>query len=418
MSRRYVGSLAGVAVLLLAGGLLLRSRLYPTPVDTAPPSEASSLRQLSQEGQLRRTAEYLAGQVAAMATNVQYVPATGASGLWWTPDTLLSSTRARAIVPITRGPAPAGATLSADSVRRAVVFAPDSTDVGWIVLAGRDSGGEVISAQFVAGGRATTTCGGASIQRYVLGAPLDGSLAGAGVFRLDGSVLGLALWCDGELVAVPTWEVRRLLGERRAPPIESPLGFRLATASPLVRSFVGSDTALLVTFVRAGSAAADGGLEAGDVLLAIHGEAATAALARLTAGSPTPTDSPETDSLVIVRRREGDVATLTLRPSAEDTAGPGLGVVLARSAAPQGVPVARIRSGSPAARAGVRPGDRLVRVGSSPVTSAATADRLLAAAGGDERPTLVVVAREDGEHALLVTANVSAAAADSAAADR
>ena len=164
VSRRYIGSLAGVAVLLLAGGLLLRSRLYPTPVDTAPPSEASSLRQLSQEGQLRRTAEYVAEQVAAMATNVQYVPATGASGLWWTPDTLLSSMPARTIVPITRGPAPGGGTLPADSVRRAIVIASDSTDVGWIVVAGRDSAGQVISAQFLAGGRATTTCGSSSFR--------------------------------------------------------------------------------------------------------------------------------------------------------------------------------------------------------------------------------------------------------------
>ena len=418
VSRRYIGSLAGVAVLLLAGGLLLRSRLYPTPVDTAPPSEASSLRQLSQEGQLRRTAEYVAEQVAAMATNVQYVPATGASGLWWTPDTLLSSMPARTIVPITRGPAPGGGTLPADSVRRAIVIASDSTDVGWIVVAGRDSAGQVISAQFLAGGRATTTCDGARIQRYVLGAPLDGSLAGAGVFRLDGSVLGLAVWCDGELVALPAREIRRLLVERRAPPIESALGFRVAPASPLVSSFVGSDTGLLVTFVRAGSVAAGGGLEAGDVVLAIDGEAATAAIGRLTAGPSTPTDSLETDSLVIVRRRAGDVATVTLHPAALDAGDQAFGVELATMAAPRGVPIARVRSESLAARAGVRPGDRLVRVGSTVVTSAATADRLLAAAGEDERPTLVVVAREDGEHALLVTAEAPAAAADSAAADR
>ena len=407
VSRRYVGTLAGVAVLVLAGGLLLRSRLYPTPVETDPPSEASSLRQLSQEGQLRRTAAYVAERVAAMATNVQYVPATGASGLWWTPDTLLSSTLARAIVPITRPPSLAGETQRADSIRRGIVIAPDSTDVGWIVLAGRDSGGGVISAQFLAGGRAAITCDGASIERYVLGAPLDGSLAGAGVFRLDGTVLGLAVWCDGELVAVPARQIRRLLVERSAIPVESALGFRVAAASPLVRSFVGSDTALLVTFVRAGSVADDGGLEAGDVLLAIDGGAATASTERLSAGPSAPTDS-----MVILRRREGGVATVTLRPAPEDVDGAAFGVELATSVVPRGVPVARIRSGSPAARAGLRPGDRLVRVESTAVTSAEAAERLLAAAGGGGRATLVVVTREDGEHALLVTAEAPVGAAD------
>jgi hypothetical protein len=411
VSRRYVGSLAVVAVLVLTGGLLLRSRLYSTPIETAPPSEASTLRQLSQEAQLRRTAAYVAGQVEAMGANVQYVPATGASGLWWTPDTLLSSSRTRSIVPITRAELSAEGGEPVDSARRGIVVAPDSTDVGWIVLAGRDSGGAVISAQFLASGRATTTCDGARVQRYVLGAPLDGSLAGAGVFRLDGSVLGLAAWCDGTLVAVPVHEVRRLLAERRGPALESGLGFTVAPASPLVRSFVGSDTALLVTFVRAGSVADDAGLEAGDVVVAVDGRAATTE--RLAAAPATPTDS-----LVLVRRRERGVATVILRSAADSARGQSFGVELATSAASRGVPVARIRSGSPAARAGLRMGDRLVRVGSTDVASAAAAERLLATAGGDPRPTLVVVARDDGEHALLVAAQLPVAATDSAPARR
>jgi S1-C subfamily serine protease len=412
VSRRYVGSLAVVAVLVLTGGLLLRSRLYPTPIETAPPSEASTLRQLSQEAQLRRTAAYVAGQVEAMAAGVQYVPATGASGLWWTPDTLLSSSRGRSIVPITRAELSADEGQPVDSARRGIVIAADSTNVGWIVLAGRDSGGAVISAQFLASGRATTTCDGTRIQRYVLGAPLEGSLAGAGVFRLDGTVLGLAAWCDGALVAVPADEVRRLLAERRDPPLESRLGFRVASASPLVRSFVGSDTALLVTFVRAGSVADDAGLEAGDVLVTVDGRAAAAATERLAAAPAAPTDS-----LVLVRRRERGVATVTLRPATDSVRGEAFGVELAAPVASQGVPLARIRSGSPAARAGLRAGDRLVRVGSADVTTAA-ADRLLATAGGDEGPTLVVVARDDGEHALLVAADAPTAAVDSAPAIR
>ena len=411
VSRRYVGSLAVVAVLVLTGGLLLRSRLYPTPIETAPPSEASTLQQLSQEAQLRRTAAYVAGQVQAMAANVQYVPATGASGLWWTPDTLLSSSRTRSIVPITRAELSAEGAEPVDSARRGIVVAPDSTDAGRIVLAGRDSGGAVISAQFLASGRATTTCDGARVQRYVLGAPLDGSLAGAGVFRLDGSVLGLAVWCDGALVAVPAHEVRRLLAERRDSTLESGLGFGVASASPLVRSFVGSDTALLVTFVGAGSAADDAGLEAGDVIVAVDGRAATAAAERITAAPATPTDS-----LVLVRRRERGVATVVLRSAADSVSSQTFGVELRTPAASRGVPVARIRSGSPAARAGLRAGDRLVRVGSTDVTSSSAAGALLATAGGDAAPTLVVVAREDGEHALLVAAQAPAAAADSASA--
>ena len=408
VSRRYVGTLAVVAVLLLTAGLLLRSRLYPHPVETAPPSEAATLRQLSQEGQLRRSAAYLAQQARTVAANVEYVPATGASGVWWSPDTLLSSTRARTIVPITRAEASADPAQRADSMRRDLVIAPDSTYVGWVALVGKDPRGEVISAQLLAGGRSTVTCDGATIERYVLGAALDASFAGAGVFRLDGTALGLVVWCGAQLAAVPAHEVRRLLAASAERAIESSFGFRVAPASPQARAFVGSDTALLVSFVRAGSTADDAGLDAGDVLLAIDGRAATSAVERISGELATATDS-----LVLARRRERGAATVVLRSEADSVAGRPFGAELATSAAPSGVPVARIRSGSPAARAGLRVGDRLLRVGATAVTSAAEADRLLAAAGRDGPPTLVVVAREDGELALLVTTQVSAGATDS-----
>ena len=412
MSRRYAATLAVVAIVILTAGLLLRSQLYSTPVETAPPSEASTLRQLSQEAQLRRSATFVAEQVTALAPSTEYVAATGASGIWWTRDTLLSSTRAQPIVAIARQAMPAVRAQREDTTRRAVSFAGDSTRRGWVVVVGRDASGEVISAQYLAGGRTTATCAGASVQRYVMGAPLDERFAGAGVFAVDGGVVGLAVWCGDDVIALPAPEVRRVLAEPRDTVLESALGFRVAAPGPRVRSFVGSDSASLVTFVRRGSAAHDAGLRAGDVLVSIGGGPATAERARSAIGLVAPTDS-----LVLERRGARRGETLVVRGSSASKDAP-FGIELDTPASPPGVPVARVRAGSPAASAGLRAGDRLVSVGSTAVTSA-TAERLLASAVADDRPTLVVVDREDGEHAMLVGAPVPpAAATGSASGDR
>jgi membrane-associated protease RseP (regulator of RpoE activity) len=414
VSRRYVAALAAVAVTILAIGLLVRSQLYSTPVDTSPPSEATTLRQLSQEAQLRRSAAFIAEQVMAVAPSAEYVSVTGTSGVWWTRDTLLSSMPARPLVAVAREAIPVVPAQRGDTVRRAVTFAGDSTRRGWVVVVGRDAGGDVISAQFLAGGLTTATCAGAGLERYVLGAPLDERFAGAGVFGVDGALLGLAVWCDDEVVAVPAFEVRRLLATPPDQALESALGFRVAPPGPLVRTLVESDSAALVSFVRSGSAASDAGLRTGDVLVTIGGRPATLVTVRASIG---PGLFP--DSLVVARRQAGRTETVVVRRSAASRNNERLGVELASSSSPRGVPIARVRAGSPAARAGLLAGDRLVSIGSTVVTSAATAQPLLASAAGDARPTLVVVDREGGEHALLVAASpLSAGATDSVSADR
>jgi S1-C subfamily serine protease len=70
--------------------------------------------------------------------------------------------------------------------------------------------------------------------------------------------------------------------------------------------------------------------------------------------------------------------------------GAELGLTLDAPAGP-GVGVAAVRPGSAGADAGLRPGDRLLRVGDAAVTSAAAAARALAAA--DTAPAFLVFQR-------------------------
>jgi hypothetical protein len=103
VNRRYVAMLAGIAVILLLGGLFTRSWLAPTetPSTVPPPSQATAMQQLSMEGQMRRTATFVVERVAATAPSVTYVAASRASGVRWNRDTVLaadSATIVRALV--------------------------------------------------------------------------------------------------------------------------------------------------------------------------------------------------------------------------------------------------------------------------------------------------------------------------------
>jgi len=205
VNRRYVATIAGIAVILLLGGLLTRSWLTPTetPSTVAPPSQATAMQQLSMEGQMRRTATFVAERVAATAPSVAYVPTSGASGVRWTRDTVLtvdSATIVRALVE----PAP-------DSALRLPTIAPDSVRRDWLLIVARDSANHILSTTSLAGGRSSVDCGGRPVESYVLGAPLDERFAGGGIFNVAGEMLGMATWCGGRLRALPVSELRRLL---------------------------------------------------------------------------------------------------------------------------------------------------------------------------------------------------------------
>lgn len=205
VNRRYVATLAGIAVILLLGGLLARSWLTPTetPSTAAPPSQATAMQQLSMEGQMRRTATFVAERVAATAPSVMYMPVSGASGVRWNRDTVLtadSATIVRAVI-----------VLASDPALRLPTIAPDSVRRDWLLIVARDSANHVLSTTGLAGGRSSIDCGGRSVETYVLGAPLDERFAGGGIFNVAGEMLGMAAWCGGRLRALPVSELRRLL---------------------------------------------------------------------------------------------------------------------------------------------------------------------------------------------------------------
>ena len=389
LSRKYLASLALAAVLVLTIGVFLRDRLLRAQAAApAPPSEGSALQQLSQEGQLRRLSEFLSERVAAVAPLVAYVPEADAAGVrWGRGDSLVTTLPA---LPIVAVPAPAG-----DTAQRLSIVTPDSARREWVLVVGRTSSGAVVSAAGILGGRTTAQCGEFQLSEYVVSAALHDGFAGAGVFDLAGRTLGLIVRCGGRAVATPMREVARVLADTGSvvTRIWGIVGLAVEPLSADARAYFGSDSGILVTAVRRGSTADAAGLRPGDLLLAIDGRAVA-----------TPRDLAQLGSSGqashTVSRRRGDVVTTvevtragSAPSSRTDSLGlSDLGIVVGEPVAPRGVVVSTVRTGSAAAAAGLRAGDRLVRVGTRDVTSATVARRLL-----DQRrtgPTFIVFERD------------------------
>ena len=393
MSRRYVATLAVLAALILSSGLVVRRLLEPDDAPAiAPPSQAAPLQQLAQGGLMRRTAAYVAERVAAVAVHVEFVSDAGVAGVRWRPDSVLTADRVRVVRALAS---------ARDTLHPALAFASDTVRRDWLVIVGRDAAGRVLSATQLAGGRATVRCGTQSVETVVTGARLDDQLAGAGIFTLDGELLGMATWCDERLVIVRLRELQRILGTSEAPTVaESSAGFSVAVGDSLARRLVGNDTGLLVTAVRRGSPADVMGMRVGDLLVSVNGRAPSVDSARHVLGTA------RVDSVVVGRRREGRwVATplaVTSTPAADGATGPfGLSTLPLAKA---GVPVTFVAPGSVAERAGLRVGDQLLRVADDAVSTPESAARLLTAAvrADSTSPVLIAFERDGVERGVLL----------------
>jgi hypothetical protein len=390
VSRHYVAVLAVVAALVLSVGLVVRHLLEPDAAPaSAPPSQAAALQQLSQEGQLRRSASYVAERVGESAEHVEFVPGIGSSGLRWGRDSVLTTDHAHVVRAV------AG---TRDSVRGRMAIAPDSVRRDWLLVVARDASDRVLSAALLAGGRTTVRCASRPIERYVLGAQLDEQFAGAGIFSVDGALLGMAVWCEGRLVGVPIRQLLGMLAARDSQPVrESPAGFTVALGDSLAQKYVGSDSALLVTTVRRGSVADAMGLHAGDLLVAVND-------VPLRADSAAQLGGTTVERLTVLRRRGKTIVRANLVAAPVSPFG-----VRTEPATNAGVPVTYVAPGSVAQRAGLRSGDRLLRVGNDAVNSVADASRLMTQASrtNDGVPMLVAFERDGVEHGVLLPASTA-----------
>jgi S1-C subfamily serine protease len=391
MNRTYVAALALAAAIVLVIGTLLRPRLRPPGAAVpAPPSEAAALQQLSQAAQLRHMSEFLSERIGAVAPFVLYVDTLDAAAVRWRGDgTVVSTTPAYPIVALR--------TPSSDSLPSPELGDADSTRHDWMLIVTRRRGGGILSATILSGGRLVVQCGRHTLKEYNVSPELRAEFAGGGLFGLDGRLLGIVARCGGRQAALPTSEVRRLLADTASGDrLRDVFGLGLSALDERARDYFHSDSGLLVVSIRRASAADVGNVRPGDVILAVGGvsvaRGASAELVRRVASA---------DSLTILRQRGRAVASISLTAGVARAAqrGANLGIEMI-SAPARGVAILAVRAGSAAAAAGLRAGDRLIRIGNTSVKSSEAAQRLLTTVIG--QPTFIVFERDSVEHGVFV----------------
>lgn len=237
-------------------------------------------------------------------------------------------------------------------------------------------------------------------QQLALVTPSGPLARGAAIFALDGAFLGLVR-DSGDTTVVLTGDYLRTAA-RSAPPVASgprgSLGVELDPLTPGLMRATGADRGVAIAHVRP-AGPGEKVLQSGDVVQSLDGTAVASV--------------PDFRQIEATRGPGATVAVAGIRRgvpfnvkvTAEDaTAGsaprsdPDHGVV-GRDLPGAGLEVVAIAAASPAAAAGLKPGDLIVRLDGRPVpTRAALADRYRAAAA---ESALLLTVQRGGRHHVL-----------------
>ncbi len=402
--RKYV-ALLGV----IAGGLLIvggKFKPAPAPEVTISQTEMLRLQLAAQRRNLEDLTFYFARVAKDVIPAIRWVRGLEASAVVWNADGTLVSrgpeTPLRA--ELTTGPHrlrpdvvsihfPVAAMRLPPEAGYEPVFRAAARSLpqgSWVLqVAARRDGGHLYAPGTLQGVVAVE-CGDFTANIVETNIPLDETTAGGGVFDLEGNLLGLVLRCGDRFEALTPEAIDRLLETARG--LEGRLlrfyGLRLEPLTEETRDYFGSDAGLLVTEVWSGWPGDAAGLLPGDVIQELDGEpvATLEDVSRLV----LPVAYPTYELTVF---RAGGAVPLTMAASEGDfpaaLAAEAPGILLEPRTT--GLRIEEIVPGSPADRAGLKPGDRLLTIGGRRPRNLAAANRALAA--GSERPVWVAVER-------------------------
>ena len=392
-SPRYVAVLAVASGLVLIGGWLAR----PPDIAQAPPRVPSEteLQELAHRAQ-RRSLESMTAYFADLATGVRpsfaYIPSARVSGIAWDQTQVVTGPigvdrEAQAVnVRTASGERRAEGTLSrrlplsilkvaldppARVAHRAVSL-PQTGD--WIVTVWQTDRGPAFSpATFRE--PATTTCGGAEVHEVVSSVALSHHMIGGGIFNLDRELLGVILPCGDHVAAIEPASIDEML--MRATMADERLlalyGVLFSAFSQDERSYFTDGDGVFVREVWIGTPGEAADLRPGDVVVAVNGEAVTRIdhLQMLMTHRGAVTEvRVQRGSRTEMIRIEPDVASGESRYDATS-----VGLVLEPAEPPYRIET--LVPGSPAARAGLQAGDRLLRINRNTPRSRAQAERAL-----------------------------------------
>lgn len=291
--RRYGILLACVSAAILIIGFALKPRDLPAP--TGEPNEINvvradlqSIRELTQRNSLRNTSARFAEMANADAAFLLREIDENSTAVVWSSDGLIlsaaqpypSAMRLQS-AEHTDNAAPqlwaadmpfsvyqvAGLHRSPPAMIRASGLRPGT----WILA---DHIGRIDPA-FVAGmfsGLGTTTCGGVDYSKLLFNTTFDRSFLGAGVFDIDGNLIGVLAQCDNEIAAIPSDQILSHIAELNRSP-NAPfirLGFEIEPIMPPLGKLMETPFGFTVADVWRHWPADRAGILPGDILLSIN----------------------------------------------------------------------------------------------------------------------------------------------------
>lgn len=409
---RYIVVLAFAACAILFVGWFARPRepqraRPPVPSDT----ELQELARRAQRRALENTTAYFATVAADVRSSLSYLSPRGMTGIVWDDNRVVTG-------PLPGEPRPTVRTIAGETTMTKTVWSPrlpitvlqaDGALRG-PVIARRDvplpdTGAWVVAvwlteqtsafapASFLQA--AQTNCGVAAAKEIVSTAALSSRMIGGGLFDLDANLMAMILPCDGRVAAIATASVEQMiaLAGTAQERILARHGLLMGVLSQDERRYFNDVNGLLVREVWTPGTGGHAILP-GDIVTALNGEPVTSMddLQRL-----TQTEGPfELD----VRR---GMTTRTLTVGAGSFSGgaapesPDIGIQFDSPA--RGFRVDSVQPAGRLTRAGIKAGDRLVRINGTEPTSLRQAERVIATNGG---PMLIDVEREGRRLAIVV----------------
>lgn len=407
---RYIAVLAAAAGVILLLGTLLRPSAPSSETGSVapPPADVMRLQRLTLKRNVQGFADYfteLAGQVSAYIVRLEV---SDRSAVVWAPERLVTAPDAHPHPQLDRavGSAERSWTATFDSggphlplafyqLNGAVLPAPAErfpaqfyTTGGWTMAAWRGADGRLEWAYGQIFGADKRSCDGFSSSILRTSLPLHKEMSGAGLFDLEGALMGVVGVCGDRMAAFDVATVERLARREGtfADHLISRFGMRLRGASGEELERFDAEYGMLIEEVWRGYEAYRAGLRPGDILVDLDGSPVTSV------DDLQPLVMPVArETLEVGAHRDGRIHQVELKArGAEGESGPA---GLRWRDPPPGVVLDVVEPDSAAAEAGLRPGDRLISVGRETPSSPDEAAELLADAG--DEPVYAVVERRN-----------------------
>ena len=245
---KYVATLAAVSVVILGLGIALRPAKKTIPPQ---PSETLRLQRRLRGEELRSLTNYLGERATAAADMMVYLPETGESGIVWSGREVVAVPRhPRDLLPLR--------VISGSFPGRPVMVDAGGALQDPVIAVTKNQRGEALWVPTVYLGERDAHCGAARYVEVVLGIPYDRQWDGAGVFTLEGGLVGVAGRCGDRRTVVAGRSIGAVLEQwwTASNRLESEYGMGVEPVNAVWQPYVRRDSGLVVSTVWSATLAA------------------------------------------------------------------------------------------------------------------------------------------------------------------